>query len=63
MPASNRIYWQAKIARNAKRDKQTARKLNAQGWHYVNIWECDVVRGIARALLKLEALKQNERRR
>jgi DNA mismatch endonuclease (patch repair protein) len=58
MPASNRIYWQAKIARNAKRDRQTARKLNAQGWHYVNIWECDVACGITRALRKMKALGQ-----
>ena len=32
MPASNRKYWDAKIARNIKRDLATRRELRARGW-------------------------------
>ncbi|HVY90950.1 MAG TPA: very short patch repair endonuclease [Hyphomonadaceae bacterium] len=41
MPATNRDYWRAKIARNVERDKTTKRKLKALGWKVVTIWECE----------------------
>src|SRR5680860_435325 len=32
MPASNREYWELKIARNVERDRQTLAQLDALGW-------------------------------
>lgn len=61
MPASNTTYWQAKIAKNMKRDRKVARKLNELGWHYVRIWECDVLRGITRATEKINTLAAGRR--
>jgi DNA mismatch endonuclease (patch repair protein) len=39
MPASNRDYWIAKIARNRKKDRQVARLLKDDGWLVLRIWE------------------------
>src|SRR5438105_169392 len=39
MPASNRKYWLAKIARNMSRDRETRRILRGLGWKVVRIWE------------------------
>ena len=38
MPRDNRPYWQAKITRNAARDRQNARFLRAKGWKVIRIW-------------------------
>lgn len=39
MPASNAAYWQAKIERNRKRDRQVSRALRQQGWRVIRVWE------------------------
>ena len=57
MPASNRDYWTAKIARNVKRDKKNRRLLNALGWKYLVIWECKLSAGTDRLLRTLDRLK------
>lgn len=41
MPATNRAYWQAKIARNMARDKATLAALKKLGWTPRVIWECE----------------------
>jgi len=38
MPRSNRKYWQAKIARNAVRDRKTNRQLRGRGWKVIRVW-------------------------
>lgn len=58
MPASNRRYWRAKIARNVERDKKHRRELHRTGWRYITIWECDMDRGISRILRTVRALRQ-----
>lgn len=40
-PASNTEYWQAKLSRNVKRDKQNARELEKLGWRLIVVWECE----------------------
>lgn len=40
-PKSNPAYWQAKIARNQERDKQTQSRLRALGWRVMVVWECE----------------------
>ena len=46
MPATNRDYWESKIARNVERDRETMAQLAALGWDVHVIWECDLKTGI-----------------
>ncbi len=39
-PATNRVYWEAKIARNVARDRRVARALRDRGWSVWTVWEC-----------------------
>jgi DNA mismatch endonuclease (patch repair protein) len=39
MPQDNRRYWQAKISRNAARDRATTRLLRQTGWRVLQVWE------------------------
>ncbi len=39
MPATNREYWQTKIARNVERDTRTDALLRGEGWTVVRVWE------------------------
>ena len=61
MPAGNRAFWKAKLARNAERDTLVTRALRKAGWTVLRIWEHDlaakhwprVAGRIARALGRL----------
>lgn len=37
-------YWVAKVRRNAARDRENDRALEAQGWVVVHVWETDILR-------------------
>jgi DNA mismatch endonuclease (patch repair protein) len=39
MPAANKEYWDAKIARNERRDRAVDQELEAVGWTVIRIWE------------------------
>jgi DNA mismatch endonuclease (patch repair protein) len=39
-PKTGKKYWYTKIERNRERDKEIDRKLVADGWHVLHIWEC-----------------------
>lgn len=39
MPSSHLDYWQAKVARNRKRDRVVSKELKIEGWHVIRIWE------------------------
>lgn len=41
-PASNRIFWETKIANNRARDVRTERRLRRWGWSVMTVWECQV---------------------
>ena len=41
-PASNRKYWDTKVARNRRRDRYVTRALRTEGWRVVRIWEHDL---------------------
>jgi len=58
MPATNCAYWEAKIARNVRRDRRNKRLLWAQGWHCCCIWECAVEQGMGRLMGKIAALRR-----
>jgi len=40
IPSSHRRYWNAKLRRNAARDKRVQRSLRRAGWGVMVIWEC-----------------------
>lgn len=46
-PASNREFWEVKLARNAARDREVTRTLRAAGWCVVRVWECALTRARA----------------
>lgn len=42
MPKTNKDYWENKIKRNRKRDRQVNSELKAQGWKVIRIWEYNI---------------------
>jgi DNA mismatch endonuclease (patch repair protein) len=42
LPQTNTEFWQAKITRNAERDKLMQKKLAVLGWHCITVWECQL---------------------
>lgn len=41
VPSNNREWWQAKLAANQERDRDTDERLHAAGWLVVRVWEHD----------------------
>lgn len=39
MPRARRAFWHAKIAANQRRDRRVARRLRAEGYRVVRVWE------------------------
>jgi DNA mismatch endonuclease, patch repair protein len=42
IPKSRLEYWQPKLERNKLRDKLNQRKLRAEGWNMLTLWECEL---------------------
>lgn len=54
-PRTNGPWWDAKVARNRARDRQTTRLLQAAGWTVVRTWEHeDPVHAARRAMFHVE---------
>jgi len=51
LPKSNVDFWKAKIESNILRDERQKQTLLSLGYHYWEIWECEILRG---DLTKLE---------
>lgn len=45
LPETNRDYWQKKIGRNVKRDREVGKSLTADGWTVLRIWEHELKKG------------------
>jgi DNA mismatch endonuclease (patch repair protein) len=63
-PASNKVFWRTKLARNRERDRLVSRTLRRAGWQVVRVWEHVLPKAareageLARLLKKIgEALK------
>ncbi len=41
VPKTNKAFWKRKIAGNVKRDAENLRRLRADGWHWMIVWECE----------------------
>lgn len=58
-PQSNKQYWDAKIERNKKRDKEVNKYLRKKGWEVIRIWECEIEKPkFINRLLKILTLKR-----
>ncbi|HMD69896.1 MAG TPA: very short patch repair endonuclease [Bryobacteraceae bacterium] len=44
-PKAHANYWTAKIGRNRARDKEHLKRLNADGWDVLIVWECEIHAG------------------
>lgn len=42
VPRTRTDYWQAKLNRNAERDRENVEALRAAGWDVCVIWECEL---------------------
>jgi len=42
LPDTNKTFWEKKIDRNVERDKEVRKKLRAQGWKVLTIWQCQI---------------------
>ena len=40
-PQTNRAYWEAKLARNKRRDRRVRDQLRRLGWRVLIVWECE----------------------
>lgn len=38
----NAELWEAKMRRNAERDRVSTALAQEQGWHVIRVWECEV---------------------
>ena len=61
VPKTNREYWLAKIARNAKRDRATRAALAKSGWRVLVVWECRLNNRAALTAKLRRFLEQRER--
>jgi len=52
MPASHVEYWEAKLARNIKRDRRVSKQLRRSGWTVLRVWECALSRRREAATLR-----------
>lgn len=42
MPKSRLGFWDAKFSQNVERDKRKQSELEALGWRYLVVWECEL---------------------
>lgn len=55
-PVDNASYWQTKIERNKKRDKEITQILINRNWHVIRIWECEIKQGNMQKFRDVELL-------
>lgn len=51
-PTSNSEYWRDKVRSNRRRDMRVARKLRADGYTVVSVWECQLGRARIASVLR-----------
>jgi DNA mismatch endonuclease (patch repair protein) len=51
MPKANAEFWAAKFLANEERDTRNVAELEAAGWMVVTVWECELKRDPAAALV------------
>jgi DNA mismatch endonuclease, patch repair protein len=57
MPKHNRDYWENKLAKNKERDLKARDDLQRMGWNVIELWECEIKRGIDEEEIKARILR------
>lgn len=57
-PASNKRFWNKKLDYNLERDRKNVIALGKMGWRVFIIWECELEKGIDRAVDYLKSRRQ-----
>jgi DNA mismatch endonuclease (patch repair protein) len=52
LPATRTSFWRSKIEKNQLRDRQVKKRLKAEGWRVLRIWEHELQKRNELALLK-----------
>jgi len=53
-PKSNLEYWEPKIQRNIKRDKEVSRYYKANNWHILRVWEHEIKKDFDKTIIKIQ---------
>lgn len=59
-PEQNKEYWNKKIEKNRKRDKEVTQTLVHKNWHVIRVWECEIKKGNIDELLEYTRKKPNK---
>jgi DNA mismatch endonuclease (patch repair protein) len=59
LPTANRPYWQAKVARNVQRDRDSQDAFERAGWLVIVVWEHEDVAEAARRIAEAVASRRN----
>lgn len=52
--ASNKEFWQKKLARNVERDKEVNDELTEAGWLVLRFWESDIKKDLSGCIRQIE---------
>ena len=52
--ATNKEFWQKKLARNVERDKEVNDELTEAGWLVLRFWETDILRDLSSCINYIE---------
>jgi DNA mismatch endonuclease (patch repair protein) len=61
-PKSNRKFWENKITRNRRRDREVGRKLRNAGWRVIRFWQHELAKKGDMCARKIESAKQKNAR-
>jgi len=55
-PKSNSEYWKDKLEKNRARDERNKTDIEARGWTYVRVWECEIRKDLERVSSYIHSL-------
>nr|AIF07182.1 DNA G/T mismatch repair endonuclease (vsr) [uncultured marine thaumarchaeote KM3_200_B02] len=55
-------FWRDKIERNMERDRKVTRRLRADGWPVVRLWEHDIERNPGSCLRRMKTILYDEKK-
>jgi DNA mismatch endonuclease, patch repair protein len=58
-PATNRAFWEEKVARNRARHDRAMTELETQGWRSLTVWECELKADLAGVVGRIQAAIQD----
>jgi DNA mismatch endonuclease (patch repair protein) len=58
-PRTRGEFWSDKLRKTVKRDQMQTLGLEAEGWRVLRIWEHEIFENVAKAVYRIQALKDN----